>query len=42
MAVKFCPKIFKRDESVKFSLVDVPYKMVFGIATVDSVLVYTT
>jgi len=42
VSVKFCPKIFKKDPKRKVSLFDVPYNMVFAIATIDSVLVYQT
>jgi chromatin assembly factor 1 subunit B len=42
LCVRFCPKLFKLDSNNKNSLFDVPYKMVFAIATTDAVLIYST
>jgi len=44
LCVRFCPKLFKKDPNVKNSvnLFDIPYKMVFAVATTDSILLYST
>lgn len=44
LCVRFCPVIFKKDPEGPntVQIFDLPYKMVYAIATTDSVLVYST
>ena len=44
LCVKFCPKIFKKDpvSPNTVELFDLPYKMIFAVATTDAILVYST
>ena len=42
VSVRFCPKLFKKDPKINASLFDVPYCMVFALATIDSVIIYST
>ena len=40
ICVRFCKKLYKREKD--FSLFDTPYKMIFAIGTVSSVILYST
>lgn len=41
--VKFNPYLYKkRADSTKVALLDLPYRMVFAVATTDQVIVYAT
>ena len=42
ICVKFCNKLFKRRENETFSWFNLPYKIIFAAATIDSVLIYST
>ena len=42
MCVRFCPKLFQNDPKYQNNLFDIPYKMIFAIATTDAVLIYST
>jgi len=43
LCVKFCPKLFKKESNRNtVDLFDIPYKMVFAVATTDSIMVYST
>ena len=44
VCVRFCPLLFKKEEtnSTTPALLDLPYVMVFAIATIDSVYIYGT
>jgi len=40
--VKFCPRLFKKDPENSFNYFDLEYKMIFALATEDSILIYST
>ena len=44
VCVKFCPLFFKKDSADESTpaLLDLPYTMIFAIATIDSVFIYGT
>jgi len=45
LCVRFCPKLFKKDTTNarnSVNMFDIPYKMVFAVATTDSILLYST
>jgi len=47
VCTKFCPILFKKDEikenkGDKVELLDIEYKMVFAIGTIDSIFIYNT
>ena len=40
ICIRFCKKVYKREK--EFSLFDLPYKIIFAIATIDMVIIYST
>lgn len=40
--IRFCPTLFKRKQSTQQALFDLPYYMVYAIATRDQVIIYNT
>jgi hypothetical protein len=50
LAVRFCPVLFERlpasrngeEESLSKGALDLPYRMVFALATLDAVVIYDT
>ena len=41
--IRFCPLLFKLKENLEgTALIDLPYRMLFAVATIDQVLIYTT
>ncbi|CAK89929.1 unnamed protein product (macronuclear) [Paramecium tetraurelia] len=42
LVIRFCPKYFTRNPDIQQPLIDLPYKMIFAIGTVDSLLLYST
>jgi len=42
VCVRFCPCLFKLDTDTKENLIDLPYKIVFAVATTEGVIIYST
>lgn len=40
--VRFCPRLFRKKKDNQFSMLDIPYAVIFAIATTDTVMVYST
>ncbi|EAS00369.1 chromatin assembly factor 1 subunit FAS2 (macronuclear) [Tetrahymena thermophila SB210] len=42
ICTRFCQKLFKKKEENQFSMVDIPYVIIFAISTIDNVMIYST
>lgn len=42
ICTRFCQKIFQKKEEDQFSMLDIPFVVVFAISTMDNVMIYST
>ncbi|CAK93497.1 unnamed protein product (macronuclear) [Paramecium tetraurelia] len=42
LVIRFCSKYYNRNQDIQQPLIDLPYKMIFAIGTIDSLLLYST